>query len=72
VDGAEGVESVNELDKLVVTCPQPLRPVGARHSGAKGKGGARRIEIQDGSEGGGKRGYGCGGQPFGGEGFGRR
>jgi hypothetical protein len=45
MNGAEGAGSVNELDELRVTCPQPLLPVGARHSGAEGEGRARGIEI---------------------------
>ena len=45
MNGAEGAGSVNELDELVVTCPQPLRPVGSRHSGTESEGRARRIEI---------------------------
>ena len=72
MNGAEGAGSVNELDELGVTCPQPLLPVGARHSGAEGEGGAGRIEVQDRSGGGGERGDGRGGKPFGGEWFCRR
>jgi hypothetical protein len=55
MDGAEGAGSFNELDKLGVTCSQPLLPVGARHSRAEGEGGTRGIEIQDRSGGGGER-----------------
>ncbi len=72
MDGAEGAGSVHELDELGVTCPQPLLPVGARHSGAEGEGGAGRIEVQDRRGGGGERGEGRGGKPFGGEWFGGR
>ena len=49
VDGAEGSGSFNELNKLVVACPQPLLPVGARHSRAESEGRAGRVQIQDGS-----------------------
>ena len=38
MNGTEGAGSVNELDELVVTCPQPLLPVGARHSGTESEG----------------------------------
>ncbi len=72
MNGAEGAGSVHELDELGVTCPQPLIPVGARDSGAEGEGGAGRIEVQDRSGGGGERGDGRWGKPFGGERFGRR
>jgi hypothetical protein len=72
MNGAEGAGSVHELDELGVTCPQPLSPVGARDSGTEGEGGAGRIEVQDRSGGGGERGDGRWGKPFGGERFGRR
>jgi len=72
VDGAEGAGSFNELNKLVVACPQPLLPVGARHSRAESEGRAGGIQIQYRSGGGGKRGDGGWGKPFCGEGLGRR
>ena len=49
MDGAEGAGSFNELNKLVVACPQPLLPVGARHSRAEIEGRAGRGQIQDGN-----------------------
>ena len=75
MDGAEGAGSINEFNQLVVTCPQPLGPKGARDGRAKGQRGTVRVEVEDrGGGGGDRRGRGGGREPRGGErlGGGRR
>ena len=58
VDGAEGVESLDELDELVVASLQPLKAEGASKSRAEGEGRARRVEVEDRGR---RRRDGCGG-----------
>jgi hypothetical protein len=47
VDGTEGPESFNELNKLVVASLQPLQTVGASKSGSEGEGRARGVKVED-------------------------
>ncbi len=68
VDEAEGPESLDEFDELVVTSLQPLQTVGASKSGAKGEGRAGRVEVEDGGSRGGDGGGSGGGEIVGGTG----
>ena len=47
MDGTEGPETFDELNKLVVASLQPLQTVGASESGAEGEGRARRVKVED-------------------------
>ena len=47
VDGAEGASGLDQLHQFGVAGEKPLETVGARQGRAKGKGGARRVEVED-------------------------